>query len=66
MAHINYDFLSESFLFNYTGIEDGFKEYSDKQIRSELDKYRNYILSNMESIRNEIIMDKYKIKVTIE
>lgn len=54
MAHINYNFLSESFLFNDTGIQDGFKEYSDKQIRSELDKYRNYILSNMESIRNEI------------
>lgn len=66
MAHINYNFLTESFLFNDTGIEDGFKDYSDKQIKSELDKYRNYILSNMESIRNEIIMDKRKIKVTIE
>lgn len=66
MAHINYDFLSESFLFSDTGIEDGFKEYSDTQIRSELDKYRNYILSNIDSIRNEIILDKRKIKITIE
>ena len=66
MAHINYEFLSESFLFNDTGIEDGFKEYSDKQIKLELDKYRNFILSNMDSIRNEIIFDKRKIRVTIE
>ena len=66
MAHINYNFLTESFLFNDTGIQDGFKDYSDKQIKSELDKYRNYILSNMDSIRNEIILDKRMIKVTIE
>lgn len=66
MAHIIYNFLTESFLFNDTGIEDGFKDYSDKQIKSELDKYRNYILSNMDSIRNEILLDKRMIKVTIE
>ncbi len=66
MSHINYDFLTESFLFNDKNIQNGFKDYSDNQIRSELSKYREYILSNMDSIRSEIVLDNRKIKVTIE
>ena len=66
MSHINYDFLTESFLFKDKSIEERFKSYTDKQLRDELDRYRDYVLSNMEMIRKEITLDKRKINVTIE
>lgn len=65
MAHINYNFLTESFLFK-SGIEDGFSKYTDDEIRKELDKYRNHILVNIEKIRTEVNLDKRRINVTIE
>ena len=65
MAHINYDFLTESFLFKF-GIEDFFSKYTDAELRDELDKYRNHILKNLDKIRTEVNLDKRKINVTIE
>ena len=66
MAHVNYDFLTESFLFNDKDIEDAFKDYSDQQLRNELDRYRDYIISNLDKIREEVTLDNRKISITIE
>ncbi len=33
MAHINFDLLTESFLFSDKGLEDFFIKYTDEQLR---------------------------------
>ena len=66
MSHINFDFLTESFLFNEKELENVFNKYSDEQIRMELNKYREYILSKMNQIREEVTLDRHRINITIE
>ena len=39
MSHINFDFLTESFLFGY-GLEDNFSALSDYELEKELNRYR--------------------------
>ena len=65
MSHINFDFLTESFLFG-SGLNDEFSSLSDYELEKELNRYREYVLSNMEEICKEIISDSKKIAVTIE
>ena len=65
MSHINFDFLTESFLFG-SGIEDKFNMVSDSELERELNRYREYVISNMGEIRREVIYDSKKIAVTIE
>ena len=65
MSHINFDFLTESFLFGY-GLEDNFSALSDYELEKELNRYREYVISNMGEICREIIFDSRKIAVTIE
>lgn len=66
MSHINYDFLTESFLFREGYFKDNFKEYTDKELNAELERYREHVLSNIDRIRKEVTLDKRKINVTIE
>lgn len=65
MSHINFDFLTESLLFG-SGLEDKFTELSDYELEKELNRYREYVISKMEEIYREIILDSRKIVVTIE
>lgn len=65
MSHINFDFLTESFLFG-SGLEDKFSALSDYELEKELNRYREYVISNMGEICREIISDSRKIAVTIE
>lgn len=65
MSHINFDFLTESILFG-SGLEDKFSALSDYEIEKELNRYREYVISNMGEICREIIFDSRKIAVTIE
>lgn len=65
MSHINFDFLTESILFG-SGLEDKFSALSDYEIEKELNRYREYVISNMGEICREIISDSRKIAVTIE
>ena len=65
MSHINFDFLTESFLFG-PGLEDKFSALSDYELEKELNRYREYVISNMGEICREIISDSRKIAVTIE
>ena len=65
MSHINYNFLTESFLFG-GGVENNYKDHSDSQILNELGSYREFVLSHLDSIRTEISEIKQKIAVTVE
>ena len=65
MSHINFDFLTESFLFG-SQLEDGFLAISDQELEKELWKYREFVLSNIKEICGEVASDSKKIAVTIE
>lgn len=65
MSHIIFDFLTESFLFG-SGLDDKFNSFSERELEKELNRYREYVISNMTEIYKEIIYDFKKIAVTIE
>ena len=48
-----FDFLTESFLFNDDNIESLFTKYSDNQLKIELSKYREFVLTS--DLESEII-----------
>lgn len=53
MANTAFDFLTESFLFNDSYIEDNYKKVSEQELSSELNKYREYIKEKHASIVKE-------------
>lgn len=53
MSNTAFNFLSESFLFSES--EDVLKEKSIKELESELDKYREHINGNMDTLDTECI-----------
>lgn len=65
MANIAFDFLTESFLFDERYIEDNFRMVSEKELSSELQKYREYIQENFINIVDEI-QNINELNVTIE
>ena len=65
MAHINFDFLVDSILFG-RDLDNDFETLNESTLREELTKYRTHILGHFEEIKNEVIMDRRKITVTIE
>lgn len=65
MSHINFDFLTESFLFG-PQLEDKFSASNDQELEKELRRYREYVVSNIGMICGEIASDSRKIAVTIE
>ena len=44
----------------------GFSSVSDAELKRELQRYRGYVLSNLEKIRREINENSQKIAVMIE
>lgn len=65
MSHINYDFLSESFLFG-AQLDDGFKDITDAEIKNEIHRYREYVISKLDSIITETTGKENLISITIE
>lgn len=65
MSHINYDFLSESFLFG-PHVDNEFEGFSDKEIQNEMQKYREHVLANINNIFDETVGKKNLISITIE
>lgn len=49
-----YGFLGESFLFSDDLIEDHFKALSENEIRKELRAYREYCISHLDEIEDEV------------
>ena len=54
MGSLAYNFLTESILFDEDNLNTSFKSISENILLSELEKYRNYILANSESLLEDI------------
>lgn len=59
-------FLLDSFLFLSECVAEGYSKYQDSEITSELEKYRNFVLENIENIQNEIKHTHDKLNISIE
>ncbi len=58
-----YGFLTESFLFEDALIEDQFQGISEKEIRKELQAYREYCISHFSDIENEANEETSVLKI---
>ena len=47
-------------------VAEGYSKYQDSEITSELEKYRNFVLENIENIQNEIKHTHDKLNISIE
>lgn len=63
MGSVVYNFLSESFLFNDKFIVDNFETFSEKEIISELRKYREFILNQRVELEKEVLTSHSNLKV---
>lgn len=59
-------FLLNSFLYSNECVASEYSKYQDKQINSELQKYREFVLGNFIDIRNEIKHTHDKLNISIE
>ena len=66
MSQKSLEYLCNSFLFDSLSRANGYNMYSDDDIYDELQKYREYIISNMDEIRGEVRNDCNKLNVCIE
>lgn len=49
-----FSYLVESFIYSSKCVESYYAEYSDAMIINELQKYRDFVLKNIDEIRGEI------------
>lgn len=63
MGSILYDFLTDSFLFHEDAIENNFNSFTENEIKSELRRYREFILKNIGTLEEEIINHGSELKV---
>ncbi len=66
MSCIVFDFLTESFLFNSSYIEDGYSKFSDRELQEELLNYREYVINNVNEIFDEVKASSNLTNTTIE
>ena len=59
-------FLMNSFLYLSDAVESHYSTYQDKEIVSELQKYREYVLRSIEDIQGEIKRTHDKLNINIE
>lgn len=63
MGSVTYNFLSESFLFNDKLILDNFETIAEKEIISELRKYREFVLNQRVELEKEVLTSQSNLKV---
>lgn len=63
MGSATYDFLADSFLLNDSAIEGLFSDYSDAQIETEIEKYREHCLNEYDNIIDEVVKEESCLKV---
>ena len=61
-----FSYLVESFIYSSKCVESYYAEYSDAMIINELQKYRDFVLKNIDEIRGEIKCANNKLNVSIE
>ena len=59
-------FLMNSFLYLSDAVENNYSTYQDKEIISELQKYREYVLENIEDIQREVKHTHDKLNINID
>lgn len=59
-------FLLESFLYSNECVDSRYSKYQDAQIFSELQKYREFVLENIDDIQSEVMHTHDKLNVSIE
>ena len=63
MGSLLYDYLTESPLFEEALYDDDFGEYSDDQLRTELDRYRDFCLKNLSALTDDAINGRSILRV---
>ena len=63
MGSVAFDFLTESFLFDPSSLEEAYTHVSEEDLKSELRRYREHIISNIDILRHEITENKSSLKV---
>lgn len=66
MANKCISFLLDSFLYLNTSVESNYSAYQDNDIIRELQRYREYVLKNLEDIQAEIKHTYDKLNISIE
>ena len=66
MSKICLNYLRNSFLYSYDLCEKKYSGYSDGEIQGELQKYRNFVVENIEGIKSEIKTDSRKLDICVE
>ncbi len=74
MGTRTYDFLADSFLFDDKVLDDGFSTISDKDLCVELERYRSFVLDNVEALLSETqsldgrirLFSGHQLKPTVE
>lgn len=61
-----FEFIVNSFLYNFDTCNDLYQGYSDDDIQNELMKYRDYVIKNYNQIEQEINEDFNKLNITID
>ena len=63
MSKLAYDFLADSFLFNEEAINTNYKDFTDRTIESELEKYRAHIVKALPELRLALTAPHAKLSV---
>jgi len=63
MGSVLYDYLNESCFFDENLIASNFSPLTEKQLRKELQKYREFCLNNLDDVYGEIPKDEKKLRV---
>ena len=63
MTHKAYEFLNESFLFNDAFRGNCYSSYTDSNLKKELKRYREHVLSNLDSFHQELTANSSQLKV---
>lgn len=66
MSKVAYKFLENSFLFKDKYINSRFSSFDDNELKNEIKKYREYIIDNMDNIKDEIKIGTENINTSIE
>ena len=66
MSRKCFDFICSSFLGDKNSLSSCFSRYNDDEIRNELKKYRQYVLTNIEEIYGEINNDKDSLNISLD
>ena len=66
MGSLTYTFLSESFLFDDANITEQYSRFPDAELRAELNRYREYVISNLPQLIREIGTTEGPLRIFVD